>query len=68
MRVHDFIIKDKGKVAPFGIYDIAANEGWVNVGVDNDTAAFAVESIRRLVGQAWQEALCQQGQTSPDHR
>jgi hypothetical protein len=47
VRVHDFIIKDKGKVAPFGIYDIAANEGWVNVGVDNDTAAFAVESIRR---------------------
>ena len=47
VRVHDFIIKDKGKVAPFGVYDIAANEGWVNVGVDHDTAAFAVESIRR---------------------
>jgi uncharacterized protein (UPF0297 family) len=47
VRVHDFIIKEKGKVAPFGVYDIAANEGWVNVGVDHDTAAFAVESIRR---------------------
>lgn len=49
VRVHDFIIKekDKGKVAPYGVYDIAANEGWVNVGVDHDTAAFAVESIRR---------------------
>jgi hypothetical protein len=47
VRVHDFMIKDKGKVAPYGIYDIAANEGWVNVGVSHDTAAFAVESIRR---------------------
>lgn len=47
MRVHDFIIKEKGKASPFGVYDIAANEGWVNVGVDHDTAAFAVESIRR---------------------
>jgi Rhodopirellula transposase DDE domain len=36
-----------GKVAPYGIYDIAANAGWVNVGIDHDTAAFAVESIRR---------------------
>jgi hypothetical protein len=47
VRVHDFIIKEKGKVSPFGVYDIAANEGWGNVGVDHDTAAFAVESIRR---------------------
>jgi Rhodopirellula transposase DDE domain len=47
VRVHDFIIKAKGKVSPFGVYDIAANEGWVNVGIDHDTAAFAVESIRR---------------------
>jgi len=39
--------KDKGRVSPYGVYDIAANEGWVNVGVDHDTAAFAVESIRR---------------------
>jgi hypothetical protein len=34
-------------VAPYGVYDIAANTGWVNVGIDHDTAAFAVESIRR---------------------
>jgi transposase len=49
VRVHDFIIKDKdhGRASPYGVYDIAANEGWVNVGVDHDTAAFAVESIRR---------------------
>ncbi len=47
VRVHDFKIKALGKVAPYGVYDIAANEGWVNVGIDADTAAFAVESIRR---------------------
>ena len=56
VRVHDFKIRqpDKGKVAPYGVYDLARNEGWVNVGVDHDTAAFAVESIRRwwrLMGQ-----------------
>ena len=47
VRVHDFEIKSLGKVAPYGVYDIAANEGWVNVGIDADTAAFAAESIRR---------------------
>jgi hypothetical protein len=47
VRVDDCIIKSKGKVSPYGIYDIAANQGWVNVGVDHDTAAVAVESIRR---------------------
>jgi hypothetical protein len=47
VRVHDFEIKSLGKVAPYGVYDIAANQGWVNVGIDADTAAFAVESIRR---------------------
>ena len=47
VRVHDFKIKALGKVAPYGVYDIAANQGWVNVGVDSDTSAFAVESIRR---------------------
>jgi hypothetical protein len=47
VRVHDFRIPELGKVAPYGVYDIAANSGWVNVGVDHDTAAFAVESIRR---------------------
>ena len=47
VRVHDFEIKSLGKVAPYGVYDIAANEGWINVGIDADTAAFAVESIRR---------------------
>jgi hypothetical protein len=45
--VHDFADKDLGKVAPYGVYDIAANTGWVNVGTDADTDEFAVESIRR---------------------
>lgn len=47
VRVHDFVIRDKGRAVPYGVYDIVANEGWVSVGIDHDTAAFAVESIRR---------------------
>lgn len=47
VRVHDFKIPELGKVAPYGVYDIAANHGWVNVGIDADTAEFAVESLRR---------------------
>ena len=47
VRVHDFAIPELGKAVPHGVYDIAANAGWVNVGITHDTAAFAVESIRR---------------------
>ena len=47
VRVHDFEIPELGKVAPYGVYDLGRNVGWVSVGVDHDTAAFAVESIRR---------------------
>jgi hypothetical protein len=47
VRVHDFQIPELGKVAPYGVYDIAANHGWVSVGISADTGAFAVESIRR---------------------
>jgi hypothetical protein len=47
VRVYDFVDEELGKVNPYGIYDLAANEGWVNVGIDHDTAEFAVESIRR---------------------
>jgi transposase len=47
VRVYDFIDPKLGKVAPYGVYDLAANQGWVSVGVDHDTAEFAVESIRR---------------------
>jgi hypothetical protein len=47
VRVHDFLIPELGRVSPYGVYDMARNEAWVSVGVDHDTAAFAVESIRR---------------------
>jgi transposase len=47
VRVHDFQIPELGKVAPYGVYDHTHNTGWVNVGTDHDTAAFAVESIRK---------------------
>jgi len=46
-RVHDFIDKTKGKVAPYGVYDLSQNNALVNVGVDHDTPEFAVESIWR---------------------
>ncbi len=55
VRVHDFLIPELGRVSPYGVYDLAANEAWVSVGTDHDTAAFAVESIRRwwrTMGQA----------------
>lgn len=45
--VHDFLIPGLGRVSPYGVYDVGRNEGWVSVGTDHDTAAFAVESIRR---------------------
>ncbi|MDQ3623092.1 MAG: ISAzo13 family transposase, partial [Verrucomicrobiota bacterium] len=47
VRVHDFIIPEQGRANPYGVYDLAHNMGGVSVGVDHDTAAFAVESIRR---------------------
>jgi len=47
VSTHDFPSKELGRVAPYGVYDIWRNEGWVSVGIDHDTAEFAVESIRR---------------------
>lgn len=47
VSVHDFPDKDLGKAIPYGIYDVSANTGWVSVGVDHDTSAFAVETLRR---------------------
>jgi transposase len=55
VRVHDFVDRELGRASPYGIYDLAQNTGWVNVGIDHDTATFAVESIRRWwygLGQA----------------
>ena len=53
VRVHDFLIKSPagGKAIPYGVYDLHRNEGWVSVGIDHDTATFAVQSIRRW----WQQ-------------
>ena len=47
VKVHDFEDKELGKVAPYGVYDVAADEGWVSVGITSDTAEFAVQSIRQ---------------------
>ncbi|HEY7549736.1 MAG TPA: ISAzo13 family transposase [Hyphomicrobiaceae bacterium] len=46
VKVHDFEDKKLGKVVPYGVYDVGANEGWVSVGITSDTAEFAVQSIR----------------------
>ena len=51
VRVHDFLDKQLGKAIPYGVYDVAANQGWVSIGIDHETAAFAVASIR----QWWQQ-------------
>lgn len=54
VKVHDFPDKKMGKAIPYGVYDLASNEGWVSVGIDHDTAQFAAASIRRW----WQEMGC----------
>lgn len=56
VATHDFLDAQLGKAIPYGIYDLAADSGWVNVGTDHDTAAFAVESIRRWWNGAGQSA------------
>ena len=47
VRVHDFVIPELGRAIPYGVYDLTENTGWVSVGCDHDTSAFAVETIRR---------------------
>ena len=47
VKVHDFVDKKLGKAIPYGVYDLSENNGWVSVGIDHDTARFAVEAIRR---------------------
>jgi hypothetical protein len=51
VRVHDFIIPELGRAVPYGVYDIAGDAGWVSVGVDHDTAAFAVNAIHKSTHQ-----------------
>ena len=55
VRTHDFPDKELGKAIPYGVYDLAQDTGWVSVGTDHDTAAFAVESLRR-----WWQSMGQQ--------
>ena len=55
VRVYDFLIKSLGKVTPYGVYDMLHNQGWVSVGIDHDTAQFAVNSIRRWWNEMGQE-------------
>ena len=55
VRVHDFVDKELGRATPYGVYDLGRNQGWVTVGIDHDTAEFAVASIQRwwrTLGQA----------------
>jgi hypothetical protein len=47
VRIHDFVDPELGRATPYGIYDLGRNSGWVSVGIDHDTAEFAVETIRR---------------------
>ena len=51
VQVHDFLLPELGRAVPYGLYDLAANAGWVSVGMNHDTASFAVQTIRRC----WQE-------------
>jgi DNA-binding transcriptional ArsR family regulator len=54
VRVHDFLIPELGRASPYGVYDIGENAGWVSLGIDHDTASFAVNAIRR-----WWQAMGQ---------
>ena len=53
--MHELAIPELGRVAPHGVYDLVANSGWVSVGLDHDTASFAVETSRR-----WWHAMGQE--------
>ncbi len=76
VKVHDFVDPAMGKAIPYGVYDVAHNQGWVNVGQDHDTSAFAVESIRRwwlrwgrdLYGQSRRLLICADGGGSNGYR
>ncbi len=47
VKVHDFVDAELGRASPYGVYDVGADQGWVSVGTDHDTASFAVQTIRR---------------------
>jgi hypothetical protein len=52
MRMHDVLIPELGRAAPYGVYDVTQNAGWVSAGMDHDTSAFAAQSVRR-----WWESM-----------
>ena len=65
--MHDFLIKELGRAVPYGVYDLAANAGWINLGIDNDTAAFPSRpSISPLVAGDRSNALSQCHATADD--
>lgn len=47
VKVHDFMIKENGKAIPYGVFDLTRNRGYVRVGIDHETASFAVRTIHR---------------------
>ena len=65
VKVHD-VDKNLGKVAPYGIYDVATNAAWVSLGIGHDTAEFAVNAVRRA-SSGWFCPLSEGGSTA-DHR
>ena len=67
VRVHDFLIPEKGKAIPYGVYDLTRNDGWVSVGIDHDTASFAVgPSVAG--GQKMGEGRLSRRDLADDHR
>src|ERR671910_2521590 len=59
VNVHDFPDSTLGKAIPYGVYDLGRNSGWVGVGTDHDTAAFAVATLRRWWQQVGRSAYPQ---------
>ena len=62
VNVHDFLDKEKGKAIPYGVYELGRNVGWVSVGIDHDTARFAVATIRRWWRELGRKAYPKAGQ------
>src|SRR6516162_10113956 len=67
VNVHDFIDPKLRRAVPYGVYDISNNVGWVSVGTDHETACFAVNAIRPLVGDDGEKTLSQ-SQAPADYR
>jgi transposase len=76
VNIHDFLSQGAGKAIPYGIYDVSRNSGWVSVGIDHDTASFAVETLRRwwlgegrfTYTEARRLLICADGGGSNDYR